>query len=412
MNIIHRCCCGLDVHAKTVVACLIKHGKKQIRTYSTMTDDLLRLSDWLVSEGCRQVAIESTGVYWKPVFNILEGVLEVVLVNARHVKGVPGRKTDVRDCEWLADLLRHGLLRPSFIPPLPIRELRELTRHRHTLVRDQTAVSNRIIKLVESANIKLAEVASNALGVSGRAMLRALAKGEEDPAKMAGLARGRLKVKQGQLTRALQGRLTRSQRFVLTELLDQLDQLEAAVTRVSAEICEQIEEGSDPFVKEAVELLQTIPGVGEQIAEVIVSEIGTDMTRFPSDKHLASWAGVCPGNNESAGKRKSGKTTKGSNYLRAGLTQASWAASHTKLTYLASQHKRLIRRMGKKKALVAVGHSILVIAYHILKNRASYHELGGDYFDRQNLELLRARYIRKLEALGLKVSIEVLSEAA
>ncbi|HWP55868.1 MAG TPA: IS110 family transposase [Pyrinomonadaceae bacterium] len=412
MNIIHRCCCGLDVHAKTVVACLIKHGKKQIRTYSTMTDDLLRLSDWLVSEGCRQVAIESTGVYWKPVFNILEGVLEVVLVNARHVKGVPGRKTDVRDCEWLADLLRHGLLRASFIPPLPIRELRELTRHRHTLVRDQTAVSNRIIKLVESANIKLAEVASNALGVSGRAMLRALAKGEEDAAKMAGLARGRLKVKQGQLTRALQGRLTRSQRFVLTELLDQLDQLEAAVTRVSAEICEQIEESSDPFVKEAVELLQTIPGVGEQIAEVIVSEIGTDMTRFPSDKHLASWAGVCPGNNESAGKRKSGKTTKGSNYLRAGLTQASWAASHTKLTYLAAQHKRLIRRMGKKKALVAVGHSILVIAYHILKNRASYHELGGDYFDRQNVELLRARYIRKLETLGLKVSIEVFSEAA
>jgi transposase len=412
MNIIHRCCCGLDVHAKTVVACLIKHGKKQIRTYSTMTDDLLKLSDWLVSEGCRQVAIESTGVYWKPVFNILEGVLEVVLVNARHVKGVPGRKTDVRDCEWLADLLRHGLLRASFIPPLPIRELRELTRHRHTLVRDQTAVSNRIIKLVESANIKLAAVASNALGVSGRAMLRALAQGEEDAAKMAGLARGRLKVKQGQLTRALQGRLTRSQRFVLTELLDQLDQLEAAVARVSAEISEQIEESSDPFVKEAVELLQTIPGVGEQIAEVIVSEIGTDMTRFPSDKHLASWAGVCPGNNESAGKRKSGKTTKGSNYLRAGLTQASWAASHTKLTYLAAQHKRLIRRMGKKKALVAVGHSILVIAYHILKNRASYHELGGDYFDRQNVELLRARYIRKLETLGLKVSIEVLSEAA
>jgi transposase len=412
MNIIHRCCCGLDVHAKTVVACLIKLGKKQIRSYSTMTDDLLRLSDWLVSEGCGQVAIESTGVYWKPVFNILEGVLEVVLVNARHVKGVPGRKTDVRDCEWLADLLRHGLLRASFIPPLPIRELRELTRHRHTLVRDQTAVSNRIIKLVESANIKLAEVASNALGVSGRAMLRALAKGEEDAAKMAGLARGRLKVKQGQLSRALQGRLTRSQRFVLTELLDQLDQLEAAVARVSAEIGEQIEESSDPFVKEAAKLLQTIPGVGEQIAEVIVSEIGTDMTRFPSDKHLASWAGVCPGNNESAGKRKSGKTTKGSIYLRAGLTQASWAASHTKLTYLAAQHKRLIRRMGKKKALVAVAHSILVIAYHILKNRASYHELGGDYFDRQNVELQRARYIRKLEALGLKVRVEVLSEAA
>jgi len=412
MNIIHHCCCGVDVHAKTVVVCLIKNGKKQIRTYSTMTDDLLALSDWLVSEGCKQVAIESTGVYWKPVFNILEGVLEVVLVNARHVKAVPGRKTDVRDCEWLADLLRHGLLRASFIPPLPIRELRELTRHRHTLVRDQTALSNRIIKLIESANIKLAQVASSALGVSGRAMLRALARGEQDTTKMADLARGPLREKQGQLRRALRGKLTRSQRFVLTELLDQLEQLEAAVARVSGEIREQTEENSDPFVKDAVRLLQTIPGVGEHVAEVIVSEIGTDMTRFPSDKHLSSWAGMCPGNNESAGKRKSGKTTKGSNYLRAALTQAGWAASHTKLTYLAAQNKKLSRRLGKKKALVAVGHSILVIAYHILKNRASYRDLGGDYFDRQNVESQRARYIKRLEALGLKVSVEAASEAA
>lgn len=412
MNILHNICCGIDVHAKTVVVCLIKHGKKQIRTYSTMTDDLLALSDWLASEGCKHVAIESTGVYWKPVFNILEGTLEVILVNARHVKTVPGRKTDVRDCEWLADLLRHGLLRASFIPPLPTRELRELTRHRHTLVRDQTAVTNRIVKVAESANIKLAQVASNALGVSGRAMLRALSRGEQDTTKMAEMARGALREKQGQLRRALKGNLTRSQRFVLKELLDQLEQLEAAVARVSEEIRQQIEVNSDPFVKDAVRLLQTIPGVGEHVAEVIVSEIGTDMTRFPSDKHLSSWAGMCPGNNESAGKRKSGKTTKGSNYLRAALTQAGWAASHTKNTYLAAQHKKLARRIGKKKALVAVGHSILVIAYFILKNQASYHELGGDYFDRQNVELQRARYIKKLEALGLKVSVEVASEAA
>jgi transposase len=412
MNIIHDICCGIDVHAKTVVVCLIKRGKKQIRTYSTMTDDLLALSEWLVSEGCKHVAIESTGVYWKPVFNILEGSLEVVLVNARHVKAVPGRKTDVRDCEWLADLLRHGLLRASFIPPLPTRELRELTRHRYTLVSDQTAVTNRIIKLAESANIKLAQVASNALGVSGRAMLRALSRGEQDTTKMAEMARGALREKQGQLRRALKGNLTRSQRFVLKELLDQLEQLEAAVARVSEEIREQIEVNSDPFVKEAVRLLQTIPGVGEQVAEVIVSEIGTDMTRFPSDKHLSSWAGMCPGNNESAGKRKSGKTTKGSNYLRAALTQAGWAASHTKNTYLAAQHKKLARRIGKKKSLVAVGHSILVIAYYILKNQASYHELGGDYFDRQNVDLQRARLIRKLESLGLKVTVKVVPEAA
>lgn len=412
MEIIHRCCCGIDVHAKSLVVCLIKNGKKQIRTYSTMTDDLLVMLDWLVSEGCQQVAIESTGVYWKPVFNILEGMLEVVLVNARHVKAVPGRKTDVRDCEWLAELLRHGLLRASFIPPLPVRELRELTRHRHTLVRDQTAVGNRIIKLAESANIKLAQVASNALGVSGRAMLRALSRGEQDPTKMAGLARGRLQAKEGQLRRALRGKLTRSQQFVLRELLDQLEQLEAAVARVSAEICEQIDESHDPFVKEAVHLLQTIPGVGEHVAEVIASEIGTDMARFPNDQHLSSWAGMCPGNNESAGKRKSGKTTKGSNYLRAALTQSAWAASHSKATYLAAQYRKLARRIGKKRALVAVGHSILVIAYHILKNRASYQELGGDYFDRQNIESQRARYISKLQALGLKVSVEPLSEAA
>jgi transposase len=405
MEIIYRCCCGIDVHARTVVVCLIKNGRKQVRTYSTMTDDLLVLCDWLVSEGCGHAAIESTGVYWKPVFNILEGFVEVILVNARHVKAVPGRKTDVKDCEWLADLLRHGLLKASFIPPEPVRELRELTRHRHTLVGNQTAVSNRIIKLAESANIKLSQVASNALGVSGRAMLRELSRGETDTTKMASLARGPLRSKQSQLQRALHGKLTRSQRFVLSELLDQLEQLEAAITRVSDEIRAQIQENSDPFVIEGNRLLQTIPGVGDRVAEVIVSEIGTDMTRFPTYKHLSSWAGMCPGNNESAGKRKSGKTTKGSNYLRAALTQSAWAASHTKDTYVAAQYRKLARRIGKKKALVAVGHSILVIAYHILKNRSSYNELGGDYFDRQSIDVQRVRYIKRLETLGLRVTV-------
>jgi transposase len=369
-----------------------------------MTDDLLLLCDWLVSEGCEYVAIESTGIYWKPVFNILEGSLEVILVNARHVKAVPGRKTDVRDCEWLADLLRHGLLQPSFIPPLPVRELRELTRHRHTLVGDQTAVGNRIIKLIESANIKLSQVASDALGVSGRAMLRSLSEGEQDTAKMASLARGALRSKDTQLRRALRGNLTPSQRFVLRELLNQLDQFEAAIARVSEEIRAQMDESNDPFVKDAADLLQTIPGVGNRVAEVILSEIGTDMTRFPTHRHLSSWAGMCPGNNESAGKRKSGKTTKGSNYLRAALTQAAWAASHAKSTYVAAQYQKLVRRIGKKKALVAVGHTILVIAFHILKNRTSYRDLGGDYFDRQNIELQRMKYIKRLETLGLKVT--------
>jgi len=412
MEILYRSCCGLDVHAQTVVACLIKEGQKSVRTFSTMTDDLLGLLDWLTAEGCTHVAIESTGVYWKPVFNILEGDMAVILVNARHVKAVPGRKTDVKDCEWLADLLRHGLLKASFIPPLEIRELRELTRYRQTLVREQASVANRVQRIIESGNIKLAQVATDALGVSGRQMLRALAKGESDATKLAELARGRLRGKKHELRRALQGRLTAAQRFVLGELLDHYDELEAAILRVTEQIKQEVAEGADPFVREAMKLLQTIPGVGERVAEAIVSEIGVDMGRFASDAHLASWAGMCPGNNESAGKRKSGKTTKGNIHLRTALTQAAWAATHTKQTYLAAQYRRLVKPKGKKRALVAVGHSLLIIAYHLLARRASYQELGGDYFERRNVEVQRTRLIRKLEALGVKVTIEALPVAA
>ncbi|HEV7373966.1 MAG TPA: IS110 family transposase [Pyrinomonadaceae bacterium] len=411
MEILYRSCCGLDVHAQTVVACLIKMGQKSVRTFSTMTDDLLALSDWLTGEGCTLVAIESTGVYWKPVFNILEGDMEVILVNARHVKAVPGRKTDVKDCEWLADLLRHGLLKASFIPPLEIRELRELTRYRQTLVREQASVANRVQRIIESGNIKLAQVATDALGTSGRRMLRALAAGEPDVAKLAEMARGRLRTKKVELQRALSGRLTAAQCFVLGELLDRYDELEAAILRVNEQIKQEVAEGPDPFVREAMQLLQTIPGVGERVAEAIVSEIGVDMSRFPSDAHLASWAGMCPGNNESAGKRKSGKTTKGNIHLRTALTQAAWAATHTKQTYLAAQYRRLVKPKGKKRALVAVGHSLLVIAYHLLSRKASYQELGGAYFDRRNVEVQRTRLIRKLEALGVKVTIETVAVA-
>jgi transposase len=412
MEVIHRCCCGLDVHARTVVACLIKDGKKQTRTFSTMTDELLLLSDWLSSEGCTHVAIESTGVYWKPVFNLLEGVLEVVLVNARHVKAVPGRKTDVRDCEWLADLLRHGLLKASFIPPLEIRELRELTRYRQTLVREQASVANRVQRIIESGNIKLGQVASDVLGVSGRLMLRAVCEGETDGVKLAALARGKLKQKETELQRALSGRLSPAQRFVLRELLDRYDELEAALGRASEQIKQEVARCADPFVAEAVELLQTIPGVGERVAEVIVSEIGVEMRHFPSDGHLASWAGMSPGNNESAGKRRSGRTTKGNIYLRNALVQAAWAATHTKGTYLAAQYKRLVGRKGKNRALVAVGHSILVIIYHVLSRRESYSELGGDYFDKRNVEAQRKRLVRQLESLGLKVTLEEVPVAA
>src|SRR5262245_26013468 len=304
-----------------VVACLLTRGRKEIRTFATMTEELLQLGDWLSGVGCTHVAIESTGFLGKPVFNILESLLTVILVNARHIKAVPGRKTDVRDCEWLADLLRHGLLRASFIPPPEIRELRELIRYRHTVVTDHTAVANRITKLIESANIKLGQVASEVWGLSGRLMLRALAEGETETGKLAELAQGKLKSKKAELRRALAGHLTQVQRWVLTEWLVRVEELEAALTRGETRIDEEVTACADPFVPEAVELLESIPGVGVRTAQTIVAEIGVEMSRFPSAKHLASWAGVCPGNHESAGKRKSGQPTKGNQSLRTILVE-------------------------------------------------------------------------------------------
>lgn len=318
----------------------------------------------------------------------------------------------MRDCEWLADLLRHGLLKASFIPPLEIRELRELTRYRQTLIKEHTAVANRIQKLIESANIKLGQVATDVRGVSGRLMLRALADGEEDVERLVELARGSLKEKKPALRRAMTSRLTPAQGFVLNELLRRLAELETATARVSEQVVREVAECTDPFVPEAVKLLETIPGIALRVAEVIISEIGVDMSRFPSDAHLANWAGVCPGNNESAGKRRSTQTTKGSPYLRAAITQAAWAAAHTKNTYLAAQYHRLIKRMGKNKALVAVAHSLLVIVYHVLTQRADYRELGGDYFDRQHQQTQRQRLVKRLEAMGLKVTLEALPNAA
>lgn len=406
MEVLYQCCCGIDVHARMLVACVIEQGRKQTRTYTTMTDDLLRLRDWLVAEGCTHVAIESTGVYWKPVFNILEGAVEVILTNARDAKGYKARKTDVLDAEWLADLLRHGLLKASFIPPLLIRELRELTRYRGTLIGERAQVANRIQKLVESANIKLGQVASDALGLSGRLMLRALAEGETDAARMSELAQGRLKGKKAELERALSGRLTTAQRWVLSELLEQYEQVEAAIGRVETRIRTEVEAAPDPFVREAVQRLDTIPGVNETLAWVLLAELGVEMEQFPTAAQLASWAGMCPGNNESAGKRRSGRTRKGNRYLRVALVQAAWAASRTKESYLRAQYQRLLKRRGQKKALVAVGHSLLVIIWHILKERTNYQELGGDYFVRRDEEKQKQRLIRQLEAMGLKVTVE------
>ncbi len=406
MEVVYECCCGLDVHAKMVVACLITKGRKEIRTFATMTDELLQLGDWLSSVGCTHVAIESTGVYWKPVFNILEGLVTVILVNARHIKAVPGRKTDVRDCEWLADLLRHGLLKASFIPPPEIRELRELVRYRHTLVTEHTAVANRITQLIESANIKLGEVASEVLGRSGQLMLQALAAGETSAEKLAELAQGKLKQKKAELRRALTGCLSPVQRWVLTELLTHVTELEAAQSRVETRISEEVARCVDPFVPEAVELLESIPGIGQRTAQTIVAEIGVDMSRFPSAKHLASWAGMCPGNHESAGKRQSGHPTKGNKSVRTILTEAAWAATRAKGTFLQAKYQRLVKRMPKQKALGAIAHRLLVISYHLLKRRVPYAELGTAPLDQHQAERQRRRLVEQLVGLGVKVTIE------
>ena len=406
MDVVYTQCAGLDVHKKTVVAAIIvPDGQgglhKETHTFGTMTADLLALSDWLMGHGVTHAAMESTGEYWKPPFNILESNFEVVLVNAQHVKAVPGRKTDINDAEWLADLLRHGLLRASFIPPVGQREMREMTRHRSNFVRERATLVNRVQKVSESANIKLASVASDVMGVSGRAILAALIEGHASPAEMADLAKGRLREKREQLVKALEGRVKPHHRFILTELLCQIDNLEEGVSHFD----EQIHLLCVPF-EAAIALLDTIPGVARQTAEIIVSEIGIDMSRFPSAAHLAAWAGVAPGNNESAGKRRSGKTRKGNRALGVALNQAAHGASHTKGTYLSAQYHRLAGRRGKKRAIMAVAHSILVIAYHLIKRQEPYRELGGDYFDQRRPEATAKRLVKRLEQLGYSVSIE------
>ena len=406
MQVVYTHCAGLDVHKKTVVACCLTPDPqgcwhRETRTFSTMTIDLLALADWLHSHAVTHVAMESTGEYWRPVFNILEAEFETLLVNAAHVKNVPGRKTDVRDAQWLAELLQHGLLRASFIPSVPIRELRDLVRHRSNFVRERATLVNRVQKVLEAANIKLASVATDVLGVSGRRMLRAIIAGDADPTAMAELARGRLRTKRDELVKALDGRVRAHHRFVLTELLCQIDSFDVTIARFD----EQIVEASRPFA-EAVERLDTIPGVGRETAEVIVAEIGVDMTRFPSAGHLAAWAGVAPGNHESGGKRLSGRTRKGNQALRKGLVCAAHAAAHTKNTLLAAQYQRLARRRGRKRAVLAVAHSILVIAYHLLAREEEYRELGGDYFDRQRPEAAAKRLTHRLEKLGYRVILQ------
>ena len=412
MQVVYARCAGLDVHKKTVSACVSVReadGSKQqqIRIFGTFTRDLLALADWLRKQGVTHVAMEATGVYWRPVWAVLEGQFEQMLVNPQHIKAVPGRKTDAKDCEWIADLLQHGLLKASFVPPSPIQDLRDLTRYRAELRQSQNRVANRIQKLLEQANVKLSSVASDTLGVSGRQMLEAIIGGEESPEQLAQLARGRLKNKLPQLEQALEGRVREHHRFLLAEFLDEWEALGERVRRLEAEIDHRM----GPF-EGAVALWQTIPGVDRVTACSLVAEVGVDMNQFPSAQHLASWAAVCPGNHESAGKRKSGKTRDGNPWLGRTLCQAAWAATRKKNCYLSAQFQRLAARRGVKRALVAVAHSMLIIGYHVLKTGVGYHELGGNYLEQINKDQLQRYYLKRLERLGLKVTVEPVPDAA
>jgi transposase len=397
MELVHTHCAGLDVHKKTVVACRITpdanaRPQRQTRTFATMTRDLLALTDGLHEAQITHVAMESTGTYSKPIYNVLEGQFELLVVNAQHVKAVPGRKTDVREAEWIADLLQHGLLRPSFVPPPAQRELHELTRARSPFVRERATLINRVHKVLETANLKLGSVATNVLGVSGRRMLDALVAGQTDPSLLAALAAGRLQTKRADLELALEGRLQAAQRLILEQLLVQIDSLEASIVRFDT----AIEQATLPFA-EAVEHLDTIPGVARATAEVSVSEVGTDMTRFPTPGHLASWAGVCPGNRESAGKRLSGRTRPGNQALRWALVQAAWAAARTRNTYLSAQYHRLAARRGRNRALLAVAHSILIIVSRLLERREDYQDIGTNSFDERSKDATTLRLVSRLK---------------
>ncbi|MGZ6565349.1 MAG: IS110 family RNA-guided transposase [Solirubrobacteraceae bacterium] len=395
---------ALDVHKASVTACVrVWEGSKleeHLAEFQTTVQGLLALRDWLEALDVKQVAMEATGVYWRPVWAILEDRFELMLVNARQVKQVPGRKTDIKDAQWLCQLLEAGLLKASFVPPKPIRTLRNLTRYRKAQISDRQREAARLHKILEDTGIKLDCVASDILGASGRAMLDALVSGTKDPAVLADLAKGKLRKKIPALRDALEGRFDTEHALIVSQILAHIDFLDEAIDRLSHEIEERIA----PFAPQR-ELLKTIPGVNQRTAEVMIAEIGVDMSAFPSPKHLASWAGMCPGNDQSAGKRRSGKTRKGSKWLRSTLTESALAAARTKNSYLAAQYQRLRGRRGHSKAVTAVGHSILTAAWHMLQTGELYRDLGSDYFIRQNPDRLTRRLIRQLEALGHQVTL-------
>jgi len=406
MQVHHAVCCGVDVHKKKVVACLRSpgangHRLSEVRTFGTTTRALRGLADWLVTAGCTAVAMESTGIYWRPVWQILEErPLTLLLVNAEHIKRVPGRKTDVADCQWIAELLEHGLLRGSFVPLAPLRQLRELTRSRRQLIEIHSKEANRVQKILETANIKLGDVATDVLGASGRAMLKALVAGERDPHTLAQQALGRLREKRAALEDALDGQFTEHHAFLLRSLLTHLEFLEQQIKAFD----DRIAEATAPMATQ-VDHLDTIPGVARRSAEQILAELGDDMRQFPTAGDAAAWAGICPGNHESAGKRRHARTRKGNRWLRSTLVECARAATRKRGCYLAAQYGRLAKRRGDKKAIVAVGHSILIAAYHMLRDGVDYREVGAEHFDRVHREHLIRYYQRRLGDLGVNVML-------
>jgi transposase len=410
MQVVHERCAGLDVHKKVIVACrIIPNDRggwhKELRSFESMTDSLLALLDWLQAGGVTHVAMESTGVFWKPVFNVLEGQMEILLVNAKHIKFVPGRKTDIKDAQWIAELLQHGLLKASFIPPEPQRDLRELVRYRTHLIQERSREINRVQKVLEDANLKLASVATDVMGVSGREMMAAIIGGQNDPMILAQLAKRRLRNKIAELERALTGHVKAIHRVLLKLHLEHIDDLNAKIVELESEIEKRLIAADQ---HDLLERLQTIPGVGVKTAQVILSEIGSDMNRFPTAHHLASWAGLAPGKNESAGRNRSAKTNPANRYLKAALVEAAQAVSHTRDNYLAAQFRRLAARRGKKRAAVAVAHSILVIVFHILQRGTVFTDLGFDYFDRIKAQTVERQLVKRLQQLGYKVALEPL----
>jgi transposase len=405
MQVLFSRCAGLDVHKATVVGCVLitaANGSvtKEVRTFGTVTRDLLALGDWLKGHQVTHAAMESTGSYWKPVYNLLEGQAELLVVNAQHIKAVPGRKTDIKDAEWIADLLRHGLLRGSFIPAKPQRELRELVRHRANLVGRRAQVVNELQRTLESTNIKLGNVVSDITGVSATGMLQAILGGQTDEIALAKMARGRLKQKEEQLRAALQGKVEEHHRLILTQLLADIAGYEEQIAEAGALIAQRLQSQ-----QELLDRLDDIPGVNQRVAQVIAAEVGTDVKRFPTSQHLISWAGVCPGNNESAGKRHSSRIKAGNRSLRAAIVEAANAAGHKKNCYLSAMYHRVASKRGKKRALIAVARTILQSCYYMIQRGAKYQDLGADYYEKRNPEGLARHLAKRIQKLGFTVTL-------